>query len=45
MFRMKCALQHSLNPLHIYCRLVPLLGRKMAMAFIQGYEPLYARVL
>ena len=43
--RLKLELQHRLNPLHIYCRLIPILGKQMAMAFCSKYELVYARVL
>ncbi len=44
MFRLKLTLQHKLNPLHVYCRLTPILGRQMAMACTRWYESLYARI-
>ena len=27
MFRLKLSMQHNFNPLHVYCRLTPILGR------------------
>lgn len=44
-FRLKAALQHKLNPLHVYCRLIPIVGEPRAKAFICRYEGLYKRML
>ena len=43
--KLKLSLQHILNPLHVYCRLTPILGRQNAMAFVRKYELLYTKVL
>lgn len=43
--RMRLALQHRLNPLHVYCRLAPIIGRPRARAFSSGYEVLYKKIL
>lgn len=43
--RLRLALQHRLNPLHIYCRLVPILGRPRARSFASMYEGFYRMVL
>ena len=43
-FRLKPAIQHRLNPLHIYCRLVPIVGRSKALAFASKYENIYKKV-
>lgn len=45
MFRLKTALQHRLNPLHVYCRLIPIVGEPRAMAFVCRYEGFYKRIL
>ncbi len=45
MFKLKISLQHILNPLHVYCRLAPLLGRSKTMALVRRYEGFYKRVL
>lgn len=39
----KISLEHKLNPLHIYCRLLPVLGKHKAMAFANLYENLYKK--
>jgi len=44
MYTLKLSLQHRLNPLHIYCRLTPFLGRRKALAFSKRYEVLYAMI-
>jgi len=41
MLRLRLSLQHILNPLHIYCRLAPVLGRTKALTFSRKYEVLY----
>lgn len=45
MFRVKLSFQHSLNPLHVYCRLVPVIGKSRARAFSSRYETIYRRIL
>ncbi len=45
MLRFKLTLQHMLNPLHVYCRLAPILGKEKAIAFSRRYESIYAKVL
>lgn len=35
---MKATLQHYLNSLHLYCRLRPLLGKRVAMAVSRSWE-------
>ncbi len=45
MLRFKLSMQHLLNPLHVYCRLTPILGRQNAMAFVRQYELLYTKIL
>jgi hypothetical protein len=45
MFRLKLQMQHIFNPLHVYCRLTPVLGRQRAMGFTRRYETLYASLL
>lgn len=35
---MKAYLQHHLNVLHIYCRLAPLLGRRLARNIAATWE-------
>ena len=44
-YRVKVRLQHRLNPLHVYCRLIPILGKNKAMSFANVYESYYKRVL
>jgi len=43
-FRLRARLQHRLNPLHVYCRLMPVLGKRKARVFVQLYENLYRRI-
>ncbi len=43
--RIKVALQHKLNPLHIYCRLRPILGKRKALTLARAYESSYKKVL
>ncbi len=45
MFRLKITLQHILNPLHVYCRLSPVLGRRRAMAIAHFYESCSKKVI
>jgi len=45
MFRVKLSMQHIFNPLHVYCRLCPILGRKKARAFTRRYETVYLKIL
>ncbi len=45
MLRMRIAFQHRLNPLHLYCRLVPVVGKYFAMALARRYEIFYRKVL
>ena len=43
--RLKMALQHRLNPLHVYCRLAPIVGRPKAMSFAHKYEQYFRKIL
>jgi hypothetical protein len=36
---MRGYLEHKLNPLHLYCRLVPVIGRKRAKWLCSMLEP------
>ena len=45
LFRFKAKVQHWLNPLHVYCRLIPLLGKRRAMVLAHLYEAGYRRLL
>lgn len=38
-------LQHILNPLHVYCRLAPLVGRECAKKVSLRWEYIYTLIL
>jgi hypothetical protein len=38
MKKIRSTLQHEANALHIFCRLHPLLGRRMAIAVSRAWE-------
>jgi hypothetical protein len=43
--KLRMALEHRLNPLHVYCRLVPVIGGTKAMVVAHRYEHIYRKVL
>ena len=45
MFKVRAKIQHVFNPLHVYCRLTPVLGKRKALAVAHLYESYTKKIL